>query len=237
MRQLHILFNSAKTWHVIVCWFLCFPLILPELNLKLFWTSEQNNFKFSSGKFGGKHRNHQTITCQVLNRIWNCLIFITYVDRNVQVNFKCNFCSWHHYEKFLSNSVDLMKHLRSVLKLIESNGEGENEILDNLENLKNTIDSFEEMLEDTEFNQDPERNLQLHDFVNKLKMIKGNYRIHKTWSYQNSGAIERTNLIFWFKRCRSRILKMLNLKFLYDWSKKIASKNKMWPEKTSTIYK
>ena len=73
-----------------------------------------------------------------------------------------------------------MKHLRSVLKLIESNGEGENEILDNLENLKNTIDSFEEMLEDTEFNQDPERNLQLHDFVNKLKMIKGNYRIHKT---------------------------------------------------------
>ena len=73
-----------------------------------------------------------------------------------------------------------MKHLHSVLKLIESNGEGENEILDDLENLKNTIDSFEEMLEDTEFNQDPERNLQLHDFVNKLKMIKGNYRIHKT---------------------------------------------------------
>ena len=70
-----------------------------------------------------------------------------------------------------------MKHLRSVLKLIESNGEGENEILDNLENLKNTIDSFEDMLEDTEFNQDPDRNLQLHDFVNKLKMIKGKYRI------------------------------------------------------------
>ena len=40
MRQLHILFNLAKTWHVIVCWFLCFPLNLPELNLKLFWTSE-----------------------------------------------------------------------------------------------------------------------------------------------------------------------------------------------------
>ena len=71
-----------------------------------------------------------------------------------------------------------MKHLHSVLKLIESNGVGENEILDNLENLKNTIDSFEDMLEDTEFNQDPDRNLQLHDFVNKLKMIKGKYRIH-----------------------------------------------------------
>ena len=111
---------------------------------------------------------------------YNIHMNFVYVDRNVQVNFKCNFCSWLHYEKFLSNSVDLMKHLRSVLKLIESNGEGENEILDNLENLKNTIDSFEEMLEDTEFNQDPERNLQLHDFVNKLKMIKGNYRIHKT---------------------------------------------------------
>ena len=66
MRQLHILFNSAKTWHVIVCWFLCFAPNLPELNLKLFWTSEQNNFRFSSGKFGGKHRNQQTIPCQVL---------------------------------------------------------------------------------------------------------------------------------------------------------------------------
>ena len=38
-----------------------------------------NNFRFSSGKFGGKHRNQQTITCQVLtelNKIWSCLIFI-----------------------------------------------------------------------------------------------------------------------------------------------------------------
>ena len=46
MRQLHILFNSAKTWHVIVGWFLCFSTNLPELNLKLFWTSEQNNCGF-----------------------------------------------------------------------------------------------------------------------------------------------------------------------------------------------
>ena len=30
MRQLHILFNSAKTWHVIVCWFLCFAPNLPK---------------------------------------------------------------------------------------------------------------------------------------------------------------------------------------------------------------
>ena len=76
----------------------------------------------------------------------------------------------------IPNEDALYRH--AVLKLIESNGEGENEILDNLENLKNTIDSFEDMLEDTEFNQDPGRNLQLHDFVNKLKMIKGKYRIH-----------------------------------------------------------
>ena len=51
MRQFHILFNSAKTWHVIVSSFLCFPQNLPELNLKLFWTLEQNNLRFSSGKF------------------------------------------------------------------------------------------------------------------------------------------------------------------------------------------
>ena len=60
------LFNSAKTGHVIVCWFLCFSPNLPELNLTLFCSNVQNNFKFSPGKFGGKHRNQQTITSQVL---------------------------------------------------------------------------------------------------------------------------------------------------------------------------
>ena len=52
---------------------------LPELNLKLFCSDVQTNFRFSSGKFEGKHRNQQTITCQVLaelNKIWSCLIFI-----------------------------------------------------------------------------------------------------------------------------------------------------------------
>ena len=79
MRQLHILFNSAKTWNVIVCWFLCFTLNLPELNLRLFCSYVQNNFRFSSGKFRGKHRNQQPIKCQVLaelNKIWSCLIII-----------------------------------------------------------------------------------------------------------------------------------------------------------------
>ena len=79
MRQLHILFNSAKTWHVIVCWFLCYAPNLPELNPKLFCSDVQNNFRFSSGKLRGKHRNQQTITCQVfaeLNIIWSCLMFI-----------------------------------------------------------------------------------------------------------------------------------------------------------------
>ena len=41
MRQLHILFNSAKTCHVIVCWFLCLPPDLPKLNLKLFCSNVQ----------------------------------------------------------------------------------------------------------------------------------------------------------------------------------------------------
>ena len=79
MRQFHILFNSAKTWHVIVCWFLCFPPNLPELNLKLFCSDVQNIVRFSSGKFEGKHRNKKTIPCKVLaelNKIWSCLIFI-----------------------------------------------------------------------------------------------------------------------------------------------------------------
>ena len=32
------------------CWFLCFPLNLPELNLELFWASEQNNFRHGLGE-------------------------------------------------------------------------------------------------------------------------------------------------------------------------------------------
>ena len=77
MRQLHNLFDLAKTWHVIVD--LCFAPNLPELNPKLFCSDVQNNFRLSSGKFGAKHRNQQTITCQVLaelNKLWSCLIFI-----------------------------------------------------------------------------------------------------------------------------------------------------------------
>ena len=69
----------AKIWHVIVCWFLCFPLNLPKLNLQLFCSDVQNNFRFSSGRFKERHRNQQTIIFQVLaelNKIWNCLIFI-----------------------------------------------------------------------------------------------------------------------------------------------------------------
>ena len=97
MRQLHILFNSAKTWHLIVYWFLCFAPNLPELNLKLFWTSEQNNFRFSSGKFGAKHRNQQTNTCQVLaelNKIWSCLIFIKLylISITLITQLKCKCC-------------------------------------------------------------------------------------------------------------------------------------------------
>ena len=55
---------------------------LPELTLRLFCSNVQNNFRFSSGKFGeirGKTQKSKTITCQVLaelNKIWSCLIFI-----------------------------------------------------------------------------------------------------------------------------------------------------------------
>ena len=79
LRQLHISFNSAKTWHVIVWWFLCFSPNLPKLNLKLFCSDVKNKFRFSSGKFEAKHRNQLTIICQVLAelfKIWSCLIFI-----------------------------------------------------------------------------------------------------------------------------------------------------------------
>ena len=72
-------FNSAKTWHVIVWWFLCFSPNLPKLNLKLFCSDVKNKFRFSSGKFEAKHRNQLTIICQVLAelfKIWSCLIFI-----------------------------------------------------------------------------------------------------------------------------------------------------------------
>ena len=69
-RQLHILFNSAKTWLVIVCWFLYLVLNLPELSLKLFRTPERNNFRFNSDKFLGKHR----VTgekCQFFKKRWH----------------------------------------------------------------------------------------------------------------------------------------------------------------------
>ena len=50
----------------LTCDCLCFAPNLPELNLKLFCSDVQNNFWLSSGKFGAKHSNHQTITFQVL---------------------------------------------------------------------------------------------------------------------------------------------------------------------------
>ena len=47
-----------------VC-FLCFWLNLPHLNLNLFCFDVQNIFRFRWGKFSQKHRNQQTIACQV----------------------------------------------------------------------------------------------------------------------------------------------------------------------------
>ena len=48
MRQLQILFNWARTWHRIVCWFLCFYHFLHDVIIKLFCRSKQNNFMVTS---------------------------------------------------------------------------------------------------------------------------------------------------------------------------------------------
>ena len=135
MRQLHILFNSAKTWHVIVCWFLCFALNLPELSLKLFWTSVENNFRLSSGKFGAKHRNQQTITCQVLaelNIIWSCLIFIKLYNRIFflayffTVSFYFHLNCFRHHKLPISchiwfNTEDRIKYFLKLFRNIKQN--------------------------------------------------------------------------------------------------------------------
>ena len=55
--------------------------------------NELNNFRFSTGKFGGKHRNQQTITFQVLaelNKIWSYLIFIKLYSANLKRLFNKN---------------------------------------------------------------------------------------------------------------------------------------------------
>ena len=66
MRQLHIFSVKPKLdmrLFVDFCVFPRFSMNLPELNLKLFWTAEENNFRFREK--WGKHRNQQTISCQV----------------------------------------------------------------------------------------------------------------------------------------------------------------------------
>ena len=111
MRQLHILFDSAKTWHVIVCWFLCFAPNLPELNPKLFCSDVQNNFRLSSGKFGAKHRNQQTITSQVLaelNKLWSCLIFIKLYTSSLENVSPNKFYQNKSYCTFLNKVVSTL---------------------------------------------------------------------------------------------------------------------------------
>ena len=59
-----------------------------------------------------------------------------------------------------------------ALKLISSK-DYQDDILENLETLQITIDIFEAVGEDTiEFIQSPDREKQLKEFLNKLKMIK-----------------------------------------------------------------
>jgi hypothetical protein len=51
--------------------------------------------------------------------------------------------------------------------------DGKNDIIDNLDDLKALIRNFDEFNQDKEFVRKPARKMQLEDFLNKLKMIKG----------------------------------------------------------------
>ena len=84
-KQLHIFSIKPKLdirLFVYFCVFPRFSLNVPELNLKLFWTAEKNNFRFSSGKFREKWGKTQKSTNNLmsifglLEKIWSCLIFI-----------------------------------------------------------------------------------------------------------------------------------------------------------------
>jgi len=60
----------------------------------------------------------------------------------------------------------------ATLRLIV-NSDGKNDIIDNLDDLKALIRNFDEFNQDKEFVRKPARKMQLEDFLNKLKMIKG----------------------------------------------------------------
>ena len=78
--SIFFLLNQNLTYDC--CWFLCFYLNLPDLNLKLFWTSKQNNFRFWSGKFSQiqvktqKSTNNPMSSFGLIEKIWSCLIFM-----------------------------------------------------------------------------------------------------------------------------------------------------------------
>ena len=77
-RQIHIFFNWAQTWQLIVCLLLCFSPFLPVFHQKLFYFDVQNNFRHKTGK-NREHKSKQTISCHVLallKKTWICLIFI-----------------------------------------------------------------------------------------------------------------------------------------------------------------
>ena len=102
MRQLHVF--SIKPKHDMRLFvdfyvFYHFSLNLPELNLKLFYSADQNNFRFISGKFRGKHRNQQTISCQIFAQLKNygavCYLLscnIPIVSASFSACLHVNFC-------------------------------------------------------------------------------------------------------------------------------------------------
>ena len=84
-RQLHIFSIKPKLDMQLFVDFYVFTrfwLNLSDRNLKLFWTSKQNNFRFRSSKFSQKwvktqkSTNNRMSSFGLIENIWSCLIFI-----------------------------------------------------------------------------------------------------------------------------------------------------------------
>ena len=80
--QMHCNIQHDMRLFVDFCVYPRFSLNLPEQNLKLFCTAEENNFRFSAGEFkekGGKTQksiNNLLSSFGWIEKIWICLLFI-----------------------------------------------------------------------------------------------------------------------------------------------------------------
>ena len=81
LRQFHIFFNQAKTWHWIVCWFLCIYLFLPvfawyDHKIVLFGSAEQyhDHIMQKLVKTGKNIKQAYVKLWLKLNRICSCIL-------------------------------------------------------------------------------------------------------------------------------------------------------------------